>query len=106
MELFSAAFCILVIKKNQNGILWRDFIHVWPWEWSASVSAWCFFMEWRIRSVNRGVIFCIIRCFTMLLPFYHRGKTNRNKLIALTVGLVGIVFMINRWMEPGNTVME
>ncbi|MBR0598993.1 DMT family transporter [Sinanaerobacter chloroacetimidivorans] len=54
-----------------------------------------------------AVIFCINPMFTMLFAhFLTEEKMNRKKLIALGIGILGILFMVNPFhLSPGNTLM-
>lgn len=53
-----------------------------------------------------AVVFCINPVFTLIFAhFLTDEKMNKNKIIALIVGIIGIVFMINPWnMDAGNTI--
>lgn len=53
-----------------------------------------------------AVIFCINPMFTMLFAhFLTEEKLNRNKILAIVIGLLGILFMIAPWnMAEGNTL--
>ncbi|MBP6492582.1 MAG: DMT family transporter, partial [Clostridia bacterium] len=53
------------------------------------------------------VIFCINPMFTMIfVHFMTDEKLNRTKIVALMIGLLGILFMINPInLEPGNTAL-
>jgi drug/metabolite transporter (DMT)-like permease len=52
-----------------------------------------------------AVIFCTNPMFTMLFAhFMTEEKMNKQKSIALAIGLIGILFMMNPFnMAPGNT---
>ena len=54
-----------------------------------------------------AVIFCINPMFTMLFAhFLTEEKLNRNKILAIVIGLLGILFMIAPWnMAEGNTLI-
>jgi drug/metabolite transporter (DMT)-like permease len=106
---FLLPFALLEIKKNQTVFTRRDFIHMLAMGVVCICVSMVFFQLGveNSKASTAAVIFCINPMFTMLFAhFITEEKLNRNKIIALTVGLVGIVFMINPLrMEPGNTVM-
>lgn len=68
------------------------------------------FFQFGVENSNAStaaVIFCVNPLFTMFFAhFITEEKLNRTKVIALTIGLVGMVFMINPFnMAPGNTAL-
>jgi len=59
------------------------------------------------NAATAAVIFCINPIFTMLFAHVmtRDDKVNRNKMMALALGLVGLVFMIRPWdIQEGNTL--
>ena len=60
-----------------------------------------------LNAATAAVIFCSNPIFTMLFAHVMTkdDKINRNKMIALALGLVGLVFMIRPWdIQEGNTL--
>lgn len=58
------------------------------------------------NAATSSVLICINPMFTMIFAhFFTEEKMNRNKVIVLALGLIGIVFMIKPWnIQEGNTV--
>lgn len=105
--LFLLPFALLEIKKNQTVFTKRDFLHMFAMGVVCICVSMVFFQLGveNSKASTAAVIFCINPMFTMLFAhFMTEEKLNRRKVIALAIGLLGIVFMINPiHMEQGNT---
>ena len=104
---FLLPFALLEIKKYHTVFTKKDLLHML----SMGIVCICISMIFfqlgveNSKASTAAVIFCINPMFTMIfVHFMTDEKLNRNKLIALSIGLLGIVFMINPLrMDPGNT---
>ncbi len=105
---FLLPFALLEIKKNNTTFTGRDFLNLLAMGVVCICVSMVFFQLGveDSKASTAAVIFCINPMFTMLFAhFITEEKLNRNKMIALAIGLLGIVFMINPFqMEPGNTI--
>jgi drug/metabolite transporter (DMT)-like permease len=106
---FLFPFAYREIKRYQTVITKKDYLHML----AMGVVCICISMTFfqlgvdHSKASTAAVIFCLNPMFTMI--FVHlltEEKMNRRKAIALAIGLLGIVFMINPLhMDPGNTPM-
>lgn len=107
--LFLLPFAILEIKKYHIVFTKKDFLHMLAMGVVCICISMVFFQLGveNSKASTSAVIFCINPMFTMLFAhFMTEEKLNRRKVIALSVGLLGIVFMINPLnMEQGNTFL-
>ncbi len=105
--LFLLPFACLEIKKFQTVFTKKDFLNMLLMGVVCICISMIFFQLGveNSKASTAAVIFCINPMFTMIFAhFMTEEKLNRIKLIALLIGLIGIVFMINPFkMEPGNT---
>lgn len=107
--VFLLPFALLEIRKYHTVFTKKDFLHML----AMGVICICFSMVFfqlgveNSKASTAAVIFCINPMFTMIFAhFITEEKLNRTKMIALTFGLLGIVFMVNPMnLEPGNTVL-
>ncbi len=105
--LFLLPFALMEIRKYHTAITKKDYLHM------AAMGIVCIcvsmiFFQFGVensKASTAAVIFCLNPMFTLIFAhFMTEEKLNRVKLIALAVGLIGIVFMINPLhMERGNT---
>lgn len=107
--LFLLPFALVEIKKNQTKFTIKDFIHMILMG-IVCIDIGMIFFQLGVENSNAStaaVIFCINPMFTMLFAhFITEEKITRKKLIALGVGLLGILAMINPLhMDPGNTLL-
>lgn len=60
----------------------------------------------RSNAATAAVLFCLNPVFTMFFAhFFTEEKLNRRKLLALGVGILGIVFMVAPWdINPGDSL--
>lgn len=107
--LFLLPFALLEIRKNHTVITKKDLLHMLAMGVVCICISMVFFQLGveNSKASTAAVIFCINPMFTMLFAhFITEEKLNRIKVIALTIGLVGILFMINPLnIEPGNTFL-
>lgn len=105
--LFLLPFALVEIKKYHTVFTKKDFLHML----SMGVVCICISMIFfqlgveNSKASTAAVIFCINPMFTMIfVHFMTEEKLNRTKFTALSIGLLGILFMINPFkMEQGNT---
>ena len=104
---FLLPFALTEIKKYKIKFNIRDFGHMFLMGVVCICISMIFF-QLGVENSNAStaaVIFCINPMFTMI--FVHLltdEKLNKNKIIALLIGLIGIAFMINPLnMDKGNT---
>lgn len=107
--LFLLPFAFREIHKLNTTFTRKDYLHMLAMGIVCICISMIFF-QLGVQYTNAStaaVIFCINPLFTMLFAhFMTEEKLNKIKLIALAIGLLGIVFMINPLnMEPGNTVL-
>lgn len=107
--LFLLPFALREIKKLKTIISKKDSMHMLLMGIVCICISMVFF-QLGVENSNAStaaVIFCINPMFTMLFAhFMTEEKMNRTKIIALAVGLLGIVFMVNPLnMSPGNTLL-
>lgn len=107
--MFLLPFALLEIKKYHTVFTIKDFLHMLAMGVICICISMVFFQLGveNSKASTAAVIFCINPMFTMIFAhFITEEKLNRTKAIALTFGLMGIVFMVNPLnMEPGNTVL-
>lgn len=107
--LFLLPFAIWEIKKYKTVITKKDFIYMALMGIVNICISMIFFQLGVIHSKasTAAVIFCMNPMFTLIFAhFITEEKLNRNKIIALVFGLLGIVSMINPFhIEPGNTLI-
>ena len=106
--VFLLPFALMEIKKCQTQFTRKDFIHMLLMG-IVCIDIGMIFFQLGVENANAStaaVIFCINPMFTMIFThFLTEEKMNRKKMVALFIGLLGIVFMINPLhMAPGNTV--
>ena len=106
---FLLPFALMEIKRYQTKFNRKDYLHML----SMGVVCICISMIFfqlgveNSKASTAAVIFCINPMFTMIfVHFMTEEKLNRTKMVALLIGLLGIVFMINPLhMEAGNTAL-
>lgn len=107
--LFLLPFAIWEIRKYQTVFTKKDYLHMIAMGVVCICISMVFFQLGveNSKASTSAVIFCINPMFTMIFAhFMTEEKLNRRKLIALSIGLLGIIFMINPLqMEPGNTLL-
>lgn len=107
--IFLLPFALLEIKKYHTVFTKKDILHMLAMGVVCICISMVFFQLGveNSKASTAAVIFCINPMFTMLFAhFMTEEKLNRIKIIALTFGLLGILFMINPLhMEPGNTAL-
>lgn len=105
--MFLFPFALLEIKKYHTVITKKDLLHMLAMGVVCICVSMVFFQLGveNAKASTAAVIFCINPMFTLFfVHFMTDEKLNRIKVVALTFGLLGIVFMINPLnMEPGNT---
>ena len=105
--VFLLPFAYREIKQYQTVFTRKDWVHMLAMGVVCICISMMFFQFGveNSKASTAAVIFCINPMFTMLFAhFMTDEKLNRRKIIALTIGLLGIVFMINPLkMDPGNT---
>lgn len=106
---FLLPFALMEIKKYHTVITKRDFLHMLVMGVVCICVSMVFFQLGveSSKASTAAVIFCINPMFTMIfVHFLTDEKLNRMKVIALAIGLLGIVFMINPFhLEEGNTFL-
>lgn len=104
---FLFPFALLEIRKNQTIITKKDILHLLVMGIVCICISMVFFQLGveKSKASTAAVIFCINPMFTMLFAhFMTEEKLNRIKAIVLSLGVLGIVFMINPLnMGQGNT---
>lgn len=107
--LFLFPFALREIRKLNTTFTRKDYLHMLAMGIVCICISMIFFQlgVQHSNASTAAVIFCINPLFTMMFAhFMTEEKLNKIKLIALAVGLLGIIFMINPLnMEPGNTVL-
>lgn len=107
--IFLLPFALLEIKKYHTVFTKKDILHMLAMGVVCICISMVFFQLGveNSKASTAAVIFCINPMFTMLFAhFMTEEKLNRIKIIALTFGLLGILFMINPLhLEPGNTAL-
>lgn len=105
--LFLLPFALAEIRKYHTVITKKDYLHMAAMGIICICVSMVFFQLGveNSKASTSAVIFCLNPMFTLIFAhFITEEKLNRVKLIALAIGLIGIVFMINPLhMEPGNT---
>ena len=105
--LFLLPFALMEIRKYHTVITKKDYLHMAAMGIVCICISMAFFQLGveNSKASTAAVIFCLNPMFTLIFAhFMTEEKLNRVKLIALAVGLIGIVFMINPLhMERGNT---
>lgn len=105
--VFLLPFALWEIKKYQTVITKKDLLHLLAMGVVCICLSMVFFQLGveSSKASTAAVIFCINPMFTMLFAhFITEEKLNRVKAIALAVGLIGILFMVNPLhLEAGNT---
>ncbi len=106
---FLLPFALIEIKKYHTVITKKDFFHMLAMGVVCICVSMVFFQLGveSSKASTAAVIFCINPMFTMFFAhFMTEEKLNRTKVVALTIGLLGIVFMINPLHpEAGNTFL-
>lgn len=105
--LFLFPFALMEIKKNNTIFTKKDYLHMLLMG-IVCICIGMVFFQFGVEKSNAStaaVIFCINPMFTMIFAhFITEEKVNRIKLIALAVGLIGIIFMVNPLnMSVGNS---
>lgn len=105
--LFLLPFALAEIKRRNTVFTKKDWLHMTLMGIVCICISMVFF-QLGVQNSNAStaaVIFCVNPLFTMFFAhFMTVEKLNKNKIIALSIGLVGMVFMINPFnMDPGNT---
>lgn len=107
--MFLLPFALLEIKKHHTVFTKKDFLHMLAMGVICICVSMVFFQLGveKSKASTAAVIFCINPMFTMIFAhFITEEKLNRTKIIALTFGLLGIIFMVNPLnLEPGNTFL-
>ncbi|HYE69321.1 MAG TPA: DMT family transporter [Anaerovoracaceae bacterium] len=107
--VFLLPFALLEIKKYHTVFTKKDFLHMLAMGVICICLSMVFFQLGveNSKASTAAVIFCINPMFTMIFAhFITEEKLNRTKMLALTFGLLGIIFMVNPMnMEPGNTFL-
>lgn len=107
--VFLLPFAFMEIKKFHTVIGIKDFLHMLAMGVVCICISMVFFQLGveNSKASTAAVIFCINPMFTMIfVHFMTEEKLNRIKIIALSIGLLGIVFMINPLhLEAGNTFL-
>jgi Permeases of the drug/metabolite transporter (DMT) superfamily len=105
--VFLLPFAFLEIRKYHTVFTKKDIIHMIAMGVVCICISMIFFQLGVVNSKasTAAVIFCINPMFTMFFAhFMTEEKLNRTKVIALAIGLLGIIFMVNPLhMEAGNT---
>ena len=105
--LFLLPFALFEIRRYHTVFTKRDFLHMLLMGVVCICISMIFFQLGveNSKASTAAVIFCINPMFTMIfVHFMTEEKLNRNKLIALSIGLLGIIFMINPLkMDAGNS---
>ncbi len=107
--LFLFPFAVMEIKRYQTRFTKKDFLHMLAMGVVCICISMIFFQLGveNSKASTAAVIFCINPMFTMIfVHFMTDEKLNRTKIVALMIGLLGILFMINPInLEPGNTAL-
>jgi drug/metabolite transporter (DMT)-like permease len=105
--IFLLPFALVEIRKYHTVFTKKDILHMLAMGVVCICISMVFFQLGveNSKASTAAVIFCINPMFTMFfVHFMTEEKLNRVKIVALGVGLLGIIFMINPLqMEPGNT---
>lgn len=105
--LFLLPFALAEIRKYHTVIMKKDYLHMAAMGIICICVSMVFFQLGveNSKASTAAVIFCLNPMFTLIFAhFITEEKLDRVKLIALVIGLIGIVFMINPLhMESGNT---
>ena len=107
--VFLLPFALAEIKRRNTEFTKKDWLHMTLMGIVCICISMVFF-QLGVQNSNAStaaVIFCVNPLFTMFFAhFITVEKLNKNKVIALSIGLVGMVFMINPFnMDPGNTLI-
>ena len=107
--VFLLPFALAEIKRRNKEFTKKDWLHMTLMGIVCICISMVFF-QLGVQNSNAStaaVIFCVNPLFTMFFAhFITVEKLNKNKVIALSIGLVGMVFMINPFnMDPGNTLI-
>lgn len=104
---FLFPFALREIKTYHTVFTRKDYLHMLAMGIVCICISMIFFQYGveNSKASTAAVIFCINPMFTMLFAhFMTEEKLNRVKLVALGIGLLGILFMINPLhMDQGNT---
>ncbi len=105
--LFLLPFAIFEIKRYGTVISKKDYRHMLAMGVVCICISMIFFQLGveNSKASTAAVIFCINPMFTMIFAhFLTEEKINRSKIVALAIGLLGIVFMVDPLnMDAGNT---
>ena len=106
--LFLLPFAIIRIKKNHTVISRKDYLYMLLLGVICIPLSMVLFQMGveRSHAATAAVIFCINPVFTVVFAhFLTEEKFTINKVAALIVGIIGIVFMVTPWdMAPGNSL--
>lgn len=102
-------FALYEIKKNEIKITAGDMVRL-TFVGILGIPLSMLFFQLGIMHANAAtaaVIICVNPFFTMVIAhFFANERLNKNKILVLVIGLVGIVFMISPWnIQEGNTVI-
>ena len=102
-------FALAELKKNNVKLTAKDFLRL-AGVGILGIPVSMVFFQLGIMNSNAAtasVLICINPWFTMIFAhFFANEKMNKNKMIVLAVGLVGLIFMIKPWnIQEGNTVI-
>ena len=107
--VFLLPFALAEIKRRNTEFTKKDWLHMTLMGIVCICISMVFFHlgVQNSHASTAAVIFCVNPLFTMFFAhFITVEKLNKNKVIALSIGLVGMVFMINPFnMDPGNTLI-
>lgn len=102
-------FAIIELKKSGTRLELKDFLTL-AGVGALGIPLSMVFFQLGIMHSNAAtasVLICINPFFTMIFAhFFTEEKLNKNKILVLAIGLVGLVFMIKPWnIQEGNTVL-
>lgn len=101
-------FAFIELKRRETKLAIKDFLYLLLLGIVCIPLSMLLFQLGVMRSnaSTASIIISVNPLFTMIFAhFMTDEKMNRKKLIALVIGLVGILFMINPFdMQPGNTL--
>lgn len=102
-------FAVVELKKNSIKITPKDFL-ILAGVGTLGIPLSMVFFQLGVMNSNAAtasVLICINPFFTMVFAhFFTEEKLNRNKILVLAIGLIGLVFMIKPWnIQEGNTVL-
>lgn len=107
--LFLLPFALIRIKKNHTVISGKDYLYMLLLGIVCIPLSMVLFQMGveRSNASTAAVIFCINPVFTVVFAhFLTDEKFTINKVAALIVGILGILFMATPWdMAPGNSLL-